>query len=427
MVVRCLCLLIFLSAAVSGADTKPKKPPFDFAAAERLADQQLKRPATPAEKPPAPVPPIKPAQPLCNACKGTLLAACPQHAKQAAYVSDTPNDPQICKVCSGAGVLACPTCKNKKDLADQWKQAEDTSKQIVEDLRTSIKDMHALAEGGKLGYKLSGHAAPHVVIGSTLDRKSILPCVHHAEGAIAKLNEAFTRPEGTKTTFDFLKAQDTRFFIVNTQAEYKPFVENIVKVQSPSIDVDLTLKLSGTHRFYPPSLSLTCFEKLARREDTLQHSVVHQLGHFAVNRLAGSRSLPTWIEEGFAAQVETMEMGQPVIYCCDYQENRLDVLRTRDAALKRLSQKPIPMEKLVRITYLDMKADEYFQAWSLVTMLIERDSDKFQAFLKALPKGERDPGGLRIDAAEQEAALKEAYGYDYPKLLAVWRMWLATR
>jgi len=420
-----LLALLLVASSYAAEPPRPRKPPFDFAGAERIADQQLKRPAAPVEKAAPPAQPPKLAQPLCTNCKGTLIARCPQHAKQAAFITDNPKDADVCKLCSGVGLLPCPTCKTKKELADPYKEAEANTKQAADDLQASLKELQSVVDGGNLGYKMNAYAATHIAFGSTLDRKSILPCIHHAEGLIAKLNEAFTTSAGKKDTFDFLKARDCRFFIVNAQAEYKPFVENIIKVRSPNLDVELTLKLAGTHSFYVPSTSLTCFEKLARRDDTLQHSIVHQLGHFAVNRLAGVRSLPTWIEEGFAAQAESLEMGQPRIYCCNYQENKLDVLRAKDAALKRLALKPLPMEKLVRVTYMDMKSDEYFQAWSMIAMLMERDTDKLQAFLKTLPKGERDPGGLRIDAAEQEAALKEAYGYDFPKLIAVWKLWVA--
>jgi hypothetical protein len=75
---------------------------------------------------------------------------------------------------------------------------------------------------------------------------------------------------------------------------------------------------------------------------------------------------------------------------------------------------------------MDMKTEEYFQSWSLVTMLIERDPAKFLEFLKAIPAVNNGVAGGELKAADQEHALQQVYGYDFPKLLSVWKQYVAA-
>jgi len=101
-------------------------------------------------------------------------------------------------------------------------------------------------------------------------------------------------------------------------------------------------------------------------------------------------------------------------------------MKQRVSTLQRLARenKYIPMPKLSQMNYMDMKSDEYFQSWSLVTMLIERDPDKFLNLLKIIPEAANGATGGELKADEQEKALQEAYGYDFAKLIAVWKQYV---
>ena len=175
-------------------------------------------------------------------------------------------------------------------------------------------------------------------------------------------------------------------------------------------------------------MAVTSYEHVLDKA-RLRHNFVHVLGHFLVNRVEGERDAPPWIEEGFAAYCETVQLRNPKVYCFAYATNEQDITRRRDATLKMMARQNqlVPMERLTQMNFASMKPKEYFQAWSMVTMLIERDPDKFLAFLKALPEPEFDPGGARIPAEKQEEAMKATYGYDYKKLVAVWRQYVLAR
>jgi hypothetical protein len=400
-------------AAAAGAQ-EPGKKPFDFVAAERIADQQLKRPVTPPEKkePEKPAPP-----PSCRPCMGTSMAVCPQHKMQAAYIGEGQLDGEKCKLCNGISFLPCPTCKGKKEVEEQWKGAEDRAREMLETMQFGLKEIENLEAKEKLDLKLTGFATARFSIGSTLDKKLILPCIHHGEGMLEKLNGWFKAEK-----FYFFTPVDTRFHVMNSKDEFKKYLEFAKGDRQSDMDVEMALKGSGMHWFTQPSTAVNCFEKLNRDPVILQHTIVHFLGHFAINRVAGARSYPAWLEEGFAAAAEALEMKTPRIYCFAYVENKVDI-KNRDAALRRLAQVPVGMDRLTQMKFLDMKGDEYFQAWSMVAMLVDRDPEKFIAFLKALPAGTFEPGGLRIPAEEQEEALKSTYGYDFAKLLIVWRQY----
>ena len=398
--------------------------PFDFTAAERFADTLLNRKPAPADPNPV-IPPPKPQPPACAMCKDTFAAPCPNHKTQAPFIADGQTEAERCPLCKGLGWLPCPQCKKKKEALAPLEVVEARFKAELENAQALLKDVHELEAADKLNTRLTGYIAPHFSIATTLDKKLLGPCINHCESLLVKLSGEFHSEK-----FSFTLPADTRFDLLNTQAEYKRFLEKITKAEKPDLDLELAGKGAGYHTSLSlPSTAFSCFEKIGRNAQLLQHTCVHWLGHFLLDRVADSRVYPSWLEEGFAAYSETLEMSSPCVYCFAYVQNQADILKNRDQTLRRMASqnKPLPMEGLTRMTLMDMKAEEYFQAWSLTTMLIERDPEKFVAFLKALPSGTQDPGGLRIEAAEQEKALQEAYGYDFPKLLAVWRQWVLAQ
>jgi hypothetical protein len=348
-----------------------------------------------------------------------LIAACPQHKTLPPFLADQMAPGEKCPTCQGVGVLACPPCKNKKEIAEQWAEADGRVKQLIEAAQTALKSMHEFEAADRLNYKTSAFVTPYFAIATTIDRKHILGCMQHGVGVIAKLNAAFKGEQ-----FSFTLPADTRWVLLNTNVEYKRFLETVWKERFPDSDPVLGAKGSGQHSYNLPSTGVTCFEKINRSPTQLQHNVVHFLSHFLLNRVSGIRSYPPWLEEGFAVYGEALEMGTPAVYCFAYTENSMDI-KNRDATLRRLAQKPLPMERICKMNFQDMKAEEFFQANSLVQMLVERDPQKFIALLQALPAGTPEPGGLRIEPEDQDKALQETYGYDFPKLLLVWQRWLA--
>jgi hypothetical protein len=420
-------ILALACAATNAAQPKPVHPPFDFDAAERIADQLLKRPAAPKEKKPAPVtiPAVaKLAASSCGNCRGTLTAICPVHKDQAACIVEGRTPEQNCRYCFGLGRLACPTCKSNKAAERDWAAVDAEIKQIIASEKATIDEINKDEKPDVLNVKLTGYVSPHFCISSTLDSRLILPCTHHGEGLIDKLETAFPAKDFTFTTH-----HDTRMYLLDTVPQYETFIQKIWKVRYPNADVPMALKASGVHTLGLPSIGTSCFERDGKSADKLQHSTVHYLGHFLIGRVAGVRQFPTWLEEGFAAYCETLELSAPTVYCMCYAENSINIVGDRNAAISKMlkNNSVVAMDKLAHVTYMSMKRDDYFQAWSLVTMLIARDPNKFVAFLKAMPKGTQDETGLIVKADEQEAALKQTYGYDYPKLIAVWKQWAATR
>jgi hypothetical protein len=399
---------------------QPGRPPFDFAAAERAADQQLKRQPAPVEAK-KPETPKLPGPPLCPACKNALVIPCPMNKAQPPFIAKGQPPAERCPQCQGLGYVVCPQCKGKKELQPQIEEVQAKIKTALETAQGVLKEMDELEAADRLNLKITGYVAPHFSIATTLDRKTIVPCIQHGEGLLEKLAGEF---RGGR--FLFTLPADTRFVYVNSQAEYKVYLEKVWKERYPDTDLALAAKGSGNHTATPPSTGVSCFERISRNPLLLQHNTVHLLGHFLLARVTAIRSYPTWLDEGFAAYAETLELGQPWVYCFAYTANQMDILKNRDASLRKMAQqgKFIPMDRLTQITFMDMKAEEYFQSWSLVTMLVERDPDKFIAFVQAMPDGERDPGGLRVPAPDQEKALLEAYGWDFPKMLTVWQRWV---
>jgi hypothetical protein len=411
-----LIAAVNLMTQAYGAD-RPRAP-FDFAAAERNADVMLKRKPEPAVKPAVAPPASK--EKVCNHCKGTMELECPQHKTFAPALREEQPEAKRCKQCNETGLIVCPVCNQKKDLKEKLDALAAKRAALNDTEKTALEQITALEAADETNLKLTGYSGPHFSVGTTLDSKLIEPCLLHGEGSVEKLSEVFKAGE-----FGYTTAVDTKFVLITSLAQYKALLEGYVKKRFSETDVELSLQCSGIYRFPVPSIAVSCYEKINNAEQ-LQHTCVHFLGHFLLNRVNGERSYPPWLEEGFATYAETLEFKTPRVYCMAYAANQVDVIRDRDAKLKKMAQenKPVPMEKLTVMTYMDMKAEEYFQAWSLVTMLIERDPQKFIALVKALPKGVYEPGGLRVPPEEQEQALKDAYGYDCPKLLAVWRQWV---
>jgi hypothetical protein len=413
-----LILAVVSIATQAQAVAERPRAPFDFAAAERNADVMLKRkPETPA-KPVAP--PVAPKEKVCNHCKGAMELDCPQHKTLAPAFREEQPESKRCKQCNETGLIVCPLCNQKKELKEKLEELAAKRAATNDAKKTALEQITEMEAADQTNMKLTGYSTSHFSIGTTLDAKLIEPCLLHGEGSVEKLAGIFNAGE-----FGYTTPVDTKFVLISSLAQYKSLLEGYVKKRFAETDIELSLQCSGIYRFPVPSIAVSCYEKINNAEH-LQHTCVHFFAHFLLNRVNGSRSYPPWLEEGFATYVETLEFKAPRVYCMAYAANQVDVIRDRDTKLKKMAQenKPVPMEKLAVMTYMDMKAEEYFQAWSLVTMLIERDPQKFIAFVKALPKGVYEPGGLRVAPEEQEQALKDSYGYDYPKLLAVWRQWV---
>lgn len=416
-----LCgFLLTLSATAA-----ENRPAFDFATAERNADVELKRkPEPPQPAPPKDTKTPAPPAPICPMCKDTGRIVCPQHAKQ--FVCVIPGDPEACKVCRGLGYIPCPTCKAnpKAEAKQRAAEAEAALNQAFTAAQDVGKEIEQDGGKDKLNTKITGYVAEHLAIGSNLPKVATLACAQHAEALLPKLEQVFHGP-----TFSFTAPQNARFYLLDKNTEYKAFLDTIWKPRFPSVDTDLFMKTSGTRAYQVPSVGVTCYEKIMRNQDLLVHDFVHMYSHVLLNRVAGERLYVPWIEEGFAAWAETLELNAPRVYCIQYDFNKIDIQKNRVKALQTMARAntPIPMEKLSQMSFMDMKADEYFQAWSIVSMLIERDPAKFIAFLNALPEAVNGVAGGEIKAVDQEKALKETYGYDYPKLLSVWKQYvLAT-
>jgi hypothetical protein len=418
--------LLFLSAFACclspSVGAQQSRRTFDFDRAERIADQLLGRKAETPVAQSSPQAPTPPDPKLCALCKGALAVECPRHKTTApCLIEDAPS--KSCVSCKDLGWLPCPHCKVKKELRAPWEEMEATHKRAQVVAAAAVEAVNGWEPPDKLDCKLSAYVAPHFSIGSNLQDAPVLACVNHGEALLAKLNEVFRAK-----CFTFGTPTDTRFFIFKTVKEYQRGLETIWKARSENLNVELALKGSGLHSHAVPSLALTCYDKLRIRQN-LEHHFIHVLGHFLVNRVDGERNAPPWIEEGFAAYCETLQLSAPKVYCFAYDFNETDIQRNRDATLKKMAQSnsAVPLVRLMQMTYMDMKAAEYFQAWSLITMLIERDPDKFRAFLKALPEAEVADEGALIPTNDQMKALEVAYGYDEPKLLAVWKQYVLAR
>jgi hypothetical protein len=401
-------------------------PPFDFATAERNADVELKRPVAPVvkEQKPAP-PPVQPA-PLCQLCKGTGQIPCTLHPKQFVCVYSGAAEIDVCKLCKNLGFMPCTACKAnpKPEAKEKYQEAEAAFTQANTAAQDVVKEIEADGGADRLSTHITGYSAPHISVASNLTKVLTQACMQHSEALLPKLEKAFNGP-----VFSFTSPQNTRIYLLDKSPEYLRFLQVIWKPRFPSSDVVLYAKTSGTRAFQLPSLGVICFEKVQRSQELLVHDFVHMYSHLLLNRVATERQYTPWIEEGFAAYAESLELNSPLIYCIQYDVNNLDIQKNRAKALLAMARanKPVQMEKLTQITFMDMKTDEYFQAWSMITMLIERDPAKFVAFLQAMPESVSGVAGGEIKAADQEKALKDAYGYDFPKLLSVWRQYvLAT-
>lgn len=398
-------------------------PPFDFAAAERNADIELKRkPETPQNIPKTP--PVPPAVPTCALCKDTGRIVCPQHAKQVACVIN--GDPDACKLCRDLGYIPCPTCKAnpKPEAKSRIADAEAALNLTFTAAQDLNKDVDADSGPDRLNTKMTGYVAEHLCLSSNLPRPAALACVQHGEAMLPKLERAFQGP-----VFSFTAPQNLKFYQVDKTTEYKRFLETIWTARFPGVDSTLFMKTSGTRAYQLPSTGVVCYEKLQRNQDLLVHDFIHMYSHILLNRVAGERIYVPWIEEGFAAYAETLELSAPRVYCIQYDFNKMDIQKNRAKVLLAMARAntPVPMAKLSQMSFMDMKEDEYFQSWSMITMLIERDPNKFITFLKVLPESVNGVAGGELKAVDQEKALQDAYGYDYPKLLSVWRQYvLAT-
>jgi hypothetical protein len=418
-----LHLALLIACLFSNGFAELARPPFDFATAERNADLELKRTPTPPEVQP---PVAKPTAPLCAMCKATGRVLCTQHVKTAACVISGQPDSEICKMCKNVGFYPCPVCKSspKAELKDKAAEAEAAQSMALSVMQQALKEVETQCAPAQLNAKLTGYCTTHFSVGSDLPKPLALLCIQHGENLLPKLDALFH-----DSTFSFTHPQDTRYFLVDRTLDFKRFLETIYKERYKEADIEFCLKMCGSSMNQAPCYSCCCYEKMFRVQDSMIHEFVHMYAHNLLDRVVGERVYVPWIREGFAAYGETLELGHPAVYCCAYEMNKIDIMKQRVASLQRMARenKFIPMQKLSQMNYMDMKSDEYFEAWSLVTMLIERDPQKFLNLLKVMPEATYGPTGGELKADEQEKALKEAYGYDFAKLMLVWKQYvLAT-
>jgi len=426
---RLTALLLLLGAAgIHGGEYRHTQ--FNFDQAEAVADQQLGRKVDPKAAQGnqgvqgAQVEKIKldPNAPkLCPNCKGTFQIPCPNFPTKVPHVLIQGQENKVCPLCQSVGFVICPVCKQKPENKDACADAETRWKAVQKTMQDGLAYAKSLEAPDKLGYKVSGYATPHLGLVSTMPERVALSCASHGESLIAKLNVEFKGEH-----FFFTSPSDLHGYLIDTPPQYKTLLEKLIAPRYKDYDMALALKTAGDWASNPPSFIAAFYDHLGKSQPAAEHLFVHSLAHVLLNRVEATRHYPAWVQEGFAAYGETLELGQPETYCCAYDSVKVDLAANRNRVLTDMIKKNqvIKLDLLTKMDLTDMKSKEYYQAWSMITMLIERDADKFRAFLKALPEGSMEQGGLVIKSEDQEAALKEAYGYDFPKFLAVWQQYV---
>ncbi|MCX7805461.1 MAG: hypothetical protein N3A38_09770 [Planctomycetota bacterium] len=370
----------------------------EFARWEAEADVALGRKPSPpaAEKPKPPDPPPPGA---CQTCRDTGKYPCPNHQKQTAFWTEGQQPPACC---GGLGWIACPRCPREKQQAnaDEWKGAVESRKALFQELG-KFREL--------TGLKLQVSIAPRIAFVSDLSPQSCARSAQHCHELLLKFRNVF----GCER-FEFTEAEDTRFFIFQKHEGYLAFLDKAYKEMFPDADIDLCRKAMGFHHSKEPSMSIGDYSKM-RTQNAMDHHVVHVYAHFLLARIGGFKKLPIWLEEGFAAWCETLQLRQPETYCFAYELKDVDIGANR----RRFLQEGIKKNRLCQLPTLDRltldgyELMHYFMSWSLVEMLMRRDPAKFLTFVE-----------VRKDTDDTEEALKKAFGYDWPKLYEVWKRYV---
>ena len=386
-------LVGFASDIVAAGDLKA-----EFVRWEAEADITLgRKPSQPAAEKPKPS--DLPLSISCQTCRDIGKYPCSSHQKQMPFWTEGQQAPACC---GGLGWIPCPRCPKEKQQAnfDAWKRAVESQKMLFQELG-KFKE--------QTGLKLQVSLAPRMAFVSDLNPQSCARSAQQCHELLMKFRNVFGCDK-----FEFTAAEDTRFFIFQKSEGYITFLDKSYKEMFPDADIELCKKAMGFHQYKEPSMSIGDYSKM-RTQSAMDHHVVHVYAHFLLARLGGFKRMPIWLEEGFAAWCEMLQMRQPETYCFSYELKDVDIGANR----KRFLQEGMKKNRLCQLPTLDRltldgyELMHYFMSWSLVEMLIRRDPGKFISFVEA-----------RKEDDNTEAALKKSYGYDWPKLYEVWKRYI---
>lgn len=197
-------------------------------------------------------------------------------------------------------------------------------------------------------------------------------------------------------------------------------------------------KVDGFYWWDPVGTSAT-FRGARHVDDTVAHTL-HHLGHVLLNRHAYNwKSLPTWLDEGFASWLEQRVLGRNAISCIAARRygssgTRKEELVARDRwfddAVKALREgRDRPFGPILKRDLSTIEPEEIGKAMLAVDWLVGQRQDGFLALLAALreqwPKGIVAP--MSREASAAHAAAFAALGVPAEKLDAELRAAYAAR
>lgn len=227
--------------------------------------------------------------------------------------------------------------------------------------------------------------------------------------------EHYEDEEVVQEQTEFWEGRCEVFFIKSRQA-YEKYVDIVFAGDDPT-EIKMTKRVAGFYIYVPPR-SVGCYENANQSLVALQHSAVHQVGHFCLYYFRTPTEVPLWLNEGFASFVESSVMGVVASRCIGggtggHDPHKWEDSNNWETLLKELiaKKKDTPISTLItRREFSSMTIPDRAKSWSLVKYMVKRDKEKFVKFIRALK-----------DGSKQEDALKESYGLTFKELEDKWK------
>jgi hypothetical protein len=290
--------------------------------------------------------------------------------------------------------------KGYTKLDGKWVKAEDKERIEVE------KKMEKA-----LGIKPTVIFSPHFTVASMLNADHTKQISERAEEIYRFFGLFFEgKPDAV---FWMGRAQ---LYIMNNRNNYEDFVNFIVPDLVPSEETrKFLLKTNSFH------ISLGGLAGTSIEEDKFQlNNIDHTVAHFLLAHYTGGRP-PEWFSEGYASWMETKFEDASRIHCTTKTTygDRTEIAEKvssskawpeliKDSITTRTST-PLELIKSISLNQLDF--EHLSKSWSIISMLIETDKDRFVKFVR------------KLRTADQDEAFKQVLGMTAEELDAKWQQW----
>jgi len=234
--------------------------------------------------------------------------------------------------------------------------------------------------------------------------------------------------------------QKCEVIMLRTPATYMKITDRIAKATNqPKGWAEFTKRRTSFYTVMPPA---SVQHGGGRRKDDMVFTAVHHIGHIAINGIhANYTYLPIWLDEGFAAWIESATLKESLTACATTGYGMVAARQDKwsSSAAWRANLKAgladasvVRLERLLTMKLNELSWREIAQAWSVIDWWITDDPKKFLEFVKDVrrryPRYDKHKDCSPSEfLAFQNAALLKVFGRDVEGTESEWRSHVSTR